>query len=285
MLKGVLVSLQAAVSSLSPTERKAAQYILDYPQQVVSMSVQKLAELADVSEATIIRLSKSLHCKGFQELKLRIAGDLSQNSLPTESYQEIRVDSTIENLIESVTTNNILSMQDTLTVLSPKSAEEAIHVLSHARKIGLFGVGASGVIALDFQQKLARINRWAEVGIGFDAQATIAANMVPGDVVFGISYSGQTEDMIRSLTISKENGASIISLTRYGTNPVSELADIQLFVSTLENSIRSGAMASRSSQLNVIDILYIGIAGRNYEQTVLSLERTRNAVRVGKRDG
>ncbi|NOU71942.1 SIS domain-containing protein [Paenibacillus sp. LMG 31458] len=285
MLKGGLVSIEAAMGSLKPMERRAAQYIMEHPEQVVSLSVQKLAEFADVSEATIVRLSRSLHCKGFQELKLRIAGDLSQSSLPTDSYQEIRTDGSIVDLIKSVSNNNIVSIQDTLTVLSPESVEKAINSLSSARKVGVFGVGASAVIAKDFMQKLTRINRWCEIGTGFDAQATIAANLIPGDVVFGISYSGQTEDMIRALAVAKNNGASVITLTRFGANPVAELADIQLFISTLEKSIRSGAMASRISQLNVIDILYAGIAGRHYDESIKSLEKTRQAVSVGKRNG
>jgi hypothetical protein len=65
MLKGGLVSIEAAMGSLRPMERRAAQYILEHPEKVVSLSVQKLAEYADVSEATIIRLSRSLQCKGF----------------------------------------------------------------------------------------------------------------------------------------------------------------------------------------------------------------------------
>jgi len=285
LLKGGLVSVEAALGSLKPKERRVAQYILEHPEEIVVLSVQKLAECTGVSEATIVRLSRSLHFKGFQELKLRIASDLSQLSLPADSYQEIQTDDSIEQLIKSVSNNNIVSIQDTLTVLSPQSVEKAISTLSSARKIGIFGIGASAVIAEDLKQKLSRINRWCEIGAGFDAQATIAANLLPGDVVFGISYTGQTEDMIRSLAVAKNNGASVITLTRFGTNPVSELADIQLFTSSLEKSIRSGAMASRIAQLNVIDILYVGIAGRHYEESIQSLEKTRQAVKVGKRNG
>jgi len=285
MLKGGLVGIQTAMGSLTPMERKVAEYILQHPEKVVGLSVQKLAEYAEVSEATIVRLSRSLHCKGFQELKLRIAGDLSQTLQTSESYQEIRTDGSTRHLIESVSHNNIVSIQDTLSLLSPESVEKAIAALSGARKVGLFGIGASAVIAEDFKQKLSRINRWCEIGAGFDAQATIAANLLPGDVVFGISYSGQTEDMIRSLEIAKHNGAVVITLTRFGSNPVADLADIQLFTSSLEKSIRSGAMASRIAQLNVIDILYIGIAGNHYEESVQSLENTRQAVKAGKRNG
>jgi DNA-binding MurR/RpiR family transcriptional regulator len=285
MIQGVLSSLEEAIATLKPTERIAARYILDHPETVVGSSVQKVAELAGVSEATIVRLCRSVHCKGFQELKLKIAADLSKAVKPSESYQEIHLDGSIDDLMDSISHNNIISIQETRTMLSAESVRQTIDTLSAARKIALFGVGASAIIAEDFRQKLVRIDRWCEIGTGFDMQAMIAANLTPEDAVFGISYSGQTEDMIRSLAIAKQAGASIITLTRFGSNPVADQADIKLFTSSLEKSIRSGAMASRIAQLNVVDIIYVGIAGKQYERSVSALEKTRKAVRTAKRHG
>jgi DNA-binding MurR/RpiR family transcriptional regulator len=283
MLKGGLVSIEEALHSLSPMEKKVAEFILREPQLTVRLSVQKLADAAQVSEATIVRLSRSLNCKGFQELKLKIAADLAGGGASTDSYQEISIGGTITDLIASISHNNIKSIQDTVSVLSADAVEQATQYLIAARKIALFGIGASAIIAEDFKQKLTRINRWCEEGYGFDAQATIAANMIEEDVVLGISYSGQTHDIIRSLSIAKNNGAKIITLTKFGSNPVSDMADIRLYTSSLEKSIRSGAMASRIAQLNVIDVLYVGIAAGNYKESVDSLEKTRNAVSSSKR--
>lgn len=285
MLKGGLVSIREALGTLNPMERKVAEYILDHPSEVINLSVQKLAELAGVSEATIIRFSRSLNFKGFHDLKLKLVADLSQPSEAPDSYQEIRIDGSVRDLVHTLSHNNIRSIQDTLSVLSVESVERAIELLSQARKIGVFGVGASGVIAQDFKQKVTRINRWCEAGYGFDEQATIAATMTDRDVAFGISYSGRTEDIIKSLEVAKANGAAVVTMTKFGKNPVAELADVNLFISSLEQSIRSGAMASRIAQLNVIDILYVGMASRSYESSIQALEKTREAVRTGKRHG
>lgn len=287
-MQGGLVSIKETYPTLKPQERVVADFILEHPDQIVKMSIQKLAELTGVSEATIIRLSRSLHFRGFQDLKMRIVADLAQNanaSADTAAYQEIRSNSSVSDLIQSISHNNIQSIQDTLSVLSEKEVQRAIDAIGSARKICIFGIGASGVIAEDFMQKLTRIDRWCEAAYDFNSQATLAANLKPGDVAFGISYSGQTEDIIGSLSTAKENGATLITLTKFGNNPVSELADIKLFISSLEKSIRSGAMASRITQLNVIDILYIGVAQLRYDETVQLLERTRMAVRRSKRNG
>lgn len=249
-------------------EKKAGEFIISQPKMVIHLSVQRLAELAEVSESTIIRLSRSLNYTGFKELKLKIAADLAGGHSYSDSYQEIHGDNSISEISSSLTNNNIKSIQDTMKLLSIEMLEQAIHVLKGARKIVLFGVGTSAIIAEDFKQKLTRINRWCESGYGFDLQATLASNLEKEDVVLGISYSGQTEDIIKSLHIAKRNGAKIITLTRFSKNPVSNLADIRLYTSSLEYSIRSGAMASRIAQLNIIDVMYVGIAANISKKSV-----------------
>lgn len=276
--------MQAILDELKPSERKVADYILAHPEDVVKLSVQKLSDLSGVSEATIIRLARSLNMKGYQELKLRIAGDLNKQTA-TGSYQEIMMEGSIESIMQAVSWNNIQSIHDTISVLSREEVKRAAEAMSRARKIDVYGVGASAVIASDVKQKFSRINLWCDAHTDFHAQVTSAVNLTDQDVAFGISYSGQTEDVIQSLTEAKQQGATIITLTKFGPSPVAELADIRLHTSSVEKSIRSGAMASRIAQLNVIDILFITIISRRHEDVIPVLEKTRLAVSRTKRSG
>ncbi|CAM3471729.1 MULTISPECIES: MurR/RpiR family transcriptional regulator [Brevibacillus] len=282
MLNGGLVSLQTILDELKPSEQKVAQYILAHPEEVVKLSVQKLAELSGVSEATIIRLARSLNMKGYQELKLRIAGDLNKQS-NVGSYQEIMMEGSVDSIMQAVSWNNIQSIQDTLSVLSSDEVKRAADAVTQARKIDVYGVGASAVIAADIKQKFSRIDLWCEAYADFHAQLTSAVTLSEKDVVIGISYSGQTEDIIQSLTEARQQGATIITLTKFGPSPVADLADIRLFTSSVEKSIRSGAMASRIAQLNVIDILFITMVSRQQEEVIPLLEKTRVAVSRTKR--
>lgn len=282
MMNGGLVALKAILDQLKPSERKVADYILKHPKDVVKLSVQKLAEFSGVSEATIIRLSKTMNMKGYQELKLRIAGDLS-SSLPAGTYEEIKMGASVEAIIQAVSNNNKQSIQDTTAVLSSEEVGRAAEALSKARKIDVYGMGASAVIAQDVYQKLSRINWWCQSYSDFHAQLTSAVTLTSKDVAFGISYSGQTDEIIQSLTEAKKQGATIITLTKFGSSPVADLGDIRLFTSSVEQSIRSGAMASRIAQLNVVDILFITIASRQQNKVIPMLEKTRLAVGRTKR--
>lgn len=70
-MHGSLIIIESSLSDLNPSERRVAEYILEHPDEIINYSVQKLADLTNVSVATVVRLSKKLKCKGFQDLKLK----------------------------------------------------------------------------------------------------------------------------------------------------------------------------------------------------------------------
>ena len=72
----------------------------------------------------------------------------------------------------------------------------------------------------------------------------------------------------------KENKTPIIAITRFVQSPGSDLAEYKLYTAANESVFRSGAMSSRLSQLNVIDILYTALANDSYEQTLEQLSKT-----------
>lgn len=53
----------------------------------------------------------------------------------------------------------------------------------------------------------------------------------PGDVVIGISGSGNSENVLQAITYAKENGAKTIGLSGFGGGKLSHLSDISLVAS------------------------------------------------------
>ena len=72
----------------------------------------------------------------------------------------------------------------------------------------------------------------------------------------------------------KENLTPIIAITRCVDTPVSKLADYKLYTTENESLLRTAAMSSRISQLNIIDILYTALGTMNYDETIKVLHRT-----------
>lgn len=276
-MNGGLVRLKEVLAELNPSERKVAEYILLHPQQMIELSIAQLAENSGSSQAAIVRLCKSMGIKGYQDLKIKVAGDLQDDV--AQGYQEIRSNDSIEMIIQNVSNNNMQSIRDTVKILDVDLVGAAVNALDQAQRIHFYGLGASNLIALDAQQKFLRINKTAIAFADPHVQLTSSVTLTKNDVAVGISYSGETKHVIAFLRTAKQRGATTISITRYGHTTLSSHADIPLFISSREQEIRSGAMASRITQLNVIDILYLGVASRNYEQSVHYLDESRKVIR------
>ncbi len=283
MMNGGLVCLREIMETITPSERKVASFILEQPQRLVGMSVAQLAEQSGGSQAAVIRLCKSAGFKSYQELMLKVAGDLQEERQPQAGYQEIQPNDSIDRLIDNISTNNIQSIRDTIKILDPERVKQAIDVLLKAKRIFLFGIGISQLIAADAQHKFLRINRPCFAFSDADLQLISSVMLTPQDVVIGISYSGQTPITAECMRLAREAGACTISLTRYGNTPISTLADIALHTSSIESTMRSGATSSRIAQLNVIDILYLGIASHDYERSRLALDQTYNVIHRSRR--
>lgn len=277
-MNGGLVRLREILGELTPSERKVAEFILSHPRSILEMSVAQLSGESGGSQAAIIRLCKSMGVKGYPELKLKVAGDLNQSEEQFE-YREIRPDDSIERIIQTVSANNIQSIRDTVTILDPKTVENAVESLSGAKRIFFYGLGASNLIAQDAHHKFLRINKTSHSFADPHLELTSAVMLNPDDVAVGISYSGETAHVIECLKEARSCGAKTISITKYGNNSVASHADYPLYTSSTENEIRSGAMSSRMTQLNVIDILYLGVASREYDKSVLYLEKSRDIIK------
>lgn len=276
-MTGGLVMLAEMLPKLPPSERKIASYIIENPQEAINLTAIELGKRSSTSGAAVIRLCKSLDLKGFQDLKFRIAGDLQKNN--DEGFRDIEPNEPLLSVVDKMTNNSIQTIRETAELLNSAELEKAINLLSNARKIHFIGVGASGIIAKDAQQKFLRINKTAYAFTDMHMAATLVANGTEEDVVVGISFSGETVEVARVLELAKKKNIHTISLTKYGSSNVSQFADIRLYSSaTREPTFRSGATSSRIGQLQVIDILFLCVASLNYKETVERLDATREAI-------
>jgi DNA-binding MurR/RpiR family transcriptional regulator len=272
-MSSILAAILEHKESLNRQEQALANFVIGHAQQVVGMGITELAECSQTSSATISRFCKTFHFQGFTDFKMKLSAELALQ--PNEqSYQDILAGNPLDEIIVAIEANHIRSISDTTRLLDRKQLSLALRALNDARQIDLYGVATSGVVAQDFYQKLIRIGKRTTSFSDPHMQITSASNLQPGDAAFAISYSGETDETIQSLICAKEQGATTISLTKYGSNRLSSLSDIQLFTSTLEEGMRRGDMASRIAQLHVIDILFTSLVSEDFNKLVPRLEQS-----------
>ena len=279
-MRDIIFNIGELKDSFKPSEKKIAEYILKHPEQAMNMTITELAEVCGTSEASIVRFSKTLNLKGFQDLKIKIAASLAVKHKSLGGGIE-KDDSTFV-IVQKIVEFNRQAIEQTTNVMDLDELERAVDVLSNAKRIDFSGMGASGIVAYDAMTKFMRIDIPCNYYQDSHLQLTSAANLSEEDVAVGISYAGATREVVEVLKVAKEKGASTISITRVGNSPLVEIADINLFVSSQEAIFRMGAMASRIAQLNLIDILFVSVAMKKYDEVIESLENTSGATSIRK---
>ncbi|MDI6618385.1 MAG: MurR/RpiR family transcriptional regulator [Clostridiales bacterium] len=282
-MPGTLLKIKEVFNNLNKTEKRIAEYILENPDDIIHLSIGELAERCSTSQAAIVRFCKSIQYNGYKDFKIDITPDILALQKDDENkYTDIKPGDKLESIIENVCINNIKSIDDTLKILDYNEVERAVDAINKSRRIDFYGVGASGIIALDGQQKFMRIHKYCFAYTDSHLQITSAATLEKGDVAIIISYSGETKDIIESAKAAKESGATVISITKYGKSTLSELSNINLFLTSPETSIRSGAMGSRIAQLNMIDIIFSAVASMEYKDIKKYLDKTHKATLLKK---
>jgi DNA-binding MurR/RpiR family transcriptional regulator len=286
-MSNILHAIQEGSVRLHRMEKKLADFILSRPQEIPRMGITELAMLSGASTATITRFCKLLYFSGFTEFKLKLAEELAQaqaHSLQTETYQDIVAGNPVHSIIAAMEANHVRSITDTTRLLDVAMVQSAVQALRGARQIDLYGVATSGIVAEDFYQKLIRIGKRAFYSSDPHLQITSASGLGGGDVAIGISYSGETLETIDAVRCAKEQGALTITLTKYGKNTLSTLADIPLFASSLEEGMRRGDLASRIAQLHVIDILFVALVSEQFGDYVPRLEQSFQKVKKYRKE-
>ena len=259
-IPAVVLKIKELIPSLSKSEQLVANYIIENPDQVITLSVAALADAVGVSDPTVVRTCRHLGFIGYQDLKVTLAQSIVT---PLQNiHEEISPEDDVQKIVSKVFLSAIHTLQYTHDTLVPGDIQAAAEMLMGARRIVIFGLGASGAVASDLQHKLLRLGLDANVYVDAHLQALTTAYCTSEDVVFAISHSGSSRIIIDNVQLAKENGARIISLTSFGRSPLSKLADVCLFTASMETKYRILAISSRIAELTIIDSIYTYIALR-----------------------
>jgi glucokinase len=260
---GLLAQIQRGLESFSPAERRVAEYILSRPREFLNQPIVQIAQLANVSQPTVIRFCRTLGAAGLSDLKLRLAAAVT-GTIPVSHAQINDDDSTVElgSKVLSNTASAILRLRDHL---NQSSVDRAIDLLSSSRRTEIFTGGSDFPVAVDAQAKLLRVG----VTCGYlpreGDQVLVAEMLEPGSVALILDNDGRSSLLRDIVEILRERDVTVIALT-LGQTALARRADIAIVIDHVEDMQTQLPMVSRILHLLVIDILAVGLAQRRNNQ-------------------
>ncbi len=273
---GILITIRALLPNLAPVERRVAQAVLDDPSGAARQSISELSRSCGTSATTVVRFCRAIGLRGYPELRLALAAAVAHDDAGAvaAASNDIDPDDDAATIAKKIAYADAMAVTDTANHLDVATLVQVVGELATANRIDIYGVGASGYVALDLQVKLQRIGRPAFAWPDPHMAITSAALRDKGDVAVGLSHTGTTVDTIDALREARLHGAVTVAVTNFPWSPITDAADYVLLTAARETAFRSGAMTSRIAQLTVVDCLFVVLAQRDLPATRAALERT-----------
>ncbi len=281
---GLTARIRTRLPALPPASARVARLALDDPETVSRSTIQQLAALAGTSEATIVRAARALGFRGYADLRLALAAAGGQRRRQHQVTGDIDAHDSIREVIEKISGAEQQAIRETASHIDAAVIEQIADAVAAARRVVVYGAGASGLVAADLDLKLLRIGLASRASADHHVALTEASLLTTGDVAIAVSSSGRTGEAVSFLQAAGGAGATTVAITGARRSPLTASAGHVLFAAGRDSVFRAAALSSRISQLMAIDCLFVAVAQRTYDDTTRAVVTTREALR-GKRDG
>ncbi|MFT4171038.1 MAG: glucokinase [Rhodocyclaceae bacterium] len=249
--------VRAARERLSRAEQQVAELAISRPRAVLNEPIAEIARQAAVSQPTVIRFCRSLGFQGLSDFKLKLASGLT-GTVPIR-HSQVRHGDTAPDISAKVLDNTVSAILRLRDSLNTAAVAEATELLRNARRIELYGIGNSGVVAQDGQHKFFRFRIPTSAYPDSHIQQMAAQLLGPDDVVVAISSRGRIPALLEVVDVALAAGAKVIAITA-GQSPLARKATVCIPVDHSEERPNFIAMISRILHLLVIDVLAVGVA-------------------------
>ena len=274
----IVLQIKEEYRKFTKSEKKVADYFIENYKDAINESIQSIAATTDTSPATVIRFVKALKFDGLQQLKLAIAADMDSQK-PDITDEIIHPKDGLCEIVEKNKRNLVKSIGKLYALMDMDLIEKSIDAIDLAKKVYLFGVGASGIVCYDINYKLSRIGKDVVFNNDIHLQLVNLNFITKEDACVCVSYSGNTKETVLVAEIAKKAGAKTVGICCYGKNELSKICDITLRVPHDERELRLGAISSRNTTLTLLDTIYLAITHRHYPEVLHDIEATRDLIK------
>jgi RpiR family carbohydrate utilization transcriptional regulator len=260
--------------SLSAAERRVADWVLAHPHKVVGLPLAKIAAEIGVSDPTVVRFCRSVGAAGFTDFKVRIAQNLASRQFV---HADVRPGDDTGDIVAKVMGRSIRELTNLQQRLDTGRLEQAAAAMASAQRIDFYGIGASGSVVQDAQNKFFRLGLPC---VAYHDSPTIrqaAAITDAGYAVVAVSKTGRSMDVVGACRQARTNGARVIAITS-PLSPLARAAEIAILVDIDEDTGVYTPMSSRLAQLAVLDVIQVAFALRLGRGGSRKLELAKNAL-------
>ena len=264
-----LALIKQRLSSMSPVEKKIANCILADPVRAVNSTIGRLAADAGTAVSSVVNFAVSLGFKGFSDLKINLAQNLS--AATGAVYLDVSAADDPKAAMRNLITSAVKSFEDTHSALVDELSE-AGDLLMQTSRIEILGTGSSMPLAQDAYYRFMRLGLPAAFSQDM-LYASISASQLPeNSCAFVISHTGRTNSVLNAAGLARQRGAKVIALTSFAVSPLTQMADVSLLAISGEAKAYEEALTSRLTKMLIVDSICAYIAAKGGVKAMRNLD-------------
>jgi RpiR family transcriptional regulator, carbohydrate utilization regulator len=254
---GTIALIRSILPSLIPSEQRVAAEFVAHPEEVALLSVADIAGRTGVSTATVIRACQNLGFKGFQHLRLMLMRDIGS----TRQERSAGLDAPeSDRWVPAIFDLAAHEIPGSLGALDFRAFDRAATLIAGARRVLVVGNGGSSPSAQAFALRLLTSGRSCEAPLDAITQQLTARLLEEGDVLVGVSDSGENGVTMRAVEAAHSTPATIVGVTGYARSRLGELSDPTIVGGASFSPLSEGAIAGNVVQLLLLSALQTAVA-------------------------
>ncbi|MBK0002444.1 MurR/RpiR family transcriptional regulator [Erwinia sp. S38] len=268
---------------LSPRLLAVASYINDNREVVLEYTAMEIAAATQTSDATVVRAIQALGFAGLRDLKQTMESwfgpgiTSAEKMSSTVNALSCDVNSSIDFVLEG--------HQHACEVLSEPhnraAMSRAVALLAEARQVGIFGIGASSILA-EYAARL--FSRNGIPGVPLNRTGVMLAeqliNLQRGDVLIMMAQKSAHREGLTTLREAKRLGIPTILLTHSIDSRFSK--EVQVVINVPRGG-ENGKVPLHGTVLVCLEMIILSVASTAPQRTIKSMKRIQELYRaIGK---
>lgn len=241
--KSVVPIIESNYNNFTTVEKNIADFFIQNRKKI-DFSAKAVAELLFVSEASLSRFAKKCGYRGYREFVYQ--------------YEETFVEKS-----ESMTGNTRMVLNvyqellnKTYSLVDEVQIARIGKYLNHAIRVFVCGIGSSGLAAREMKLRFMRIGVDIDSIQDRDLMRMQAVFQNPTCLVFGVSISGEKEEVIYLLKEAYKRKAKTVIITAENKEQLHEFCDEVLLIPSLKHLNHGNAISPQFPILVMLDIIF-----------------------------
>ncbi len=266
----LITKINEKYGKMSKGQKLIANYIIDNYDKAVFLTAAKMAKMIGVSESTVVRFASSIGYSGYPEfqkaLESLVRSKLNSSDRPAITNGGIEQNGVLREVLSA----DALKIKNTMENIDEAAFENAVEVISNAKRIYVVGIRTCAPLAsfLSFYLNMIFDN---VVNLQTSSSSELFEQMIrisDEDCIIGISFPRYSMRTLKALEFANNRQAKVITITDSIHSPMNLYSSCNLIAESDMHSVVDSLVAP----LSVINALVVELCIRKQTEVAKTLE-------------